>query len=276
MWKKSEFPDMQITTDYIKQRVPKETTELLASRTQYVIMKAQLAGNMVFDGHAQTAEERNNADECRKLCCKVECQLQSCNANEIPILLSCYDSLYMVGYRRMPDGNLTNRYKRRVIEAWKRGDKTIEESDVFGLIAFDCAYPSANSDSEYVSLYRSIKEKWLDTLTKFDRFVGVTTKESYERLVLITRENLDNRFGADSSKMKRRWYKANKVSDLSILTTTILSTYRRFISTLSPEVLTHDEQISIDILILKELSSRPDLYPYARDAYRLALDYISI
>lgn len=267
---------MQITTDYIKQRVPKETTELLASRTQYVIMKAQLAGNMVFDGHAQTAEERNNADECRKLCCKVECQLQSCNANEIPILLSCYDSLYMVGYRRMPDGNLTNRYKRRVIEAWKRGDKTIEESDVFGLIAFDCAYPSANSDSEYVSLYRSIKEKWLDTLTKFDRFVGVTTKESYERLVLITRENLDNRFGADSSKMKRRWYKANKVSDLSILTTTILSTYRRFISTLSPEVLTHDEQISIDILILKELSSRPDLYPYARDAYRLALDYISI
>lgn len=31
---------------------------MLASQTQYIIMKAQLAGNMVFDGHAQTAEEK--------------------------------------------------------------------------------------------------------------------------------------------------------------------------------------------------------------------------
>lgn len=225
---------MQVTTDYKKQREPKVTTELLASRTQYIIMKAQLADNMVFDGHAQTAEERNNADECRKLCCKVERQLQSCNANEIPILLSCYDSLYMVGYRRMPDGNLSNQYKRRVIDAWKRSDKIIEESDVFGLIAFDCAYSYGNSCSGYVSLYRSIKEDWLDTLTKFDRFVGVTTKENYERLNLIMRENLDNRLGTDSTKMKRKWYNANKVSDLSTLTTPLLSSYRRFISTLSP------------------------------------------
>lgn len=179
----------------------------------------------------------------------------------------------MVGYRRMPDSNLSDRYKRQIIDAWKRGNETIEESDIFSLIAFDCAYPSANSDSEYVSLYRSIKEKWLDTLTKFDRFSGVTAKENYERLVLISRENFDNHFGADSSKMKRKWYNANKVSDLSTLTTTILSTYRRFISTLSPEVLTRSEQLSLDTLILKELSSRTDLDPYAREAYRLELDY---
>lgn len=30
----------------------------------------------------------------------------------------------------MPDGNLSGQYKRRVLDAWKRGDKTIEESDV--------------------------------------------------------------------------------------------------------------------------------------------------
>lgn len=267
---------MQVTTDYKKQREPKETTERLASRTQYIIMKAQLAGNMVFDGHAQTAEERNNADECRMLCSKVERQLQSCKINEIPILLSCYDFLYMVAYRRMPTGNLSNRYKRRVIEAWKRGDKTIEESDIFSLIAFDCAYSYDDSCSEYVSLYRSIKENWLHSLSKFDRFPDVSTKENYERLTLIMRENLDSRFDAESSKMKRKWYNANKVSDLSSLTTTILSTYRRFISTLSPEVLPISEQLSLDTLILNELSSRSDLDPYAREAYRLALDYISI
>lgn len=267
---------MQLTRDIdTRRQTPMETTQMLVDHVQYILSKAQLAGNMVFDGHAQSTEERNNADECRKLCCKVERQLQSCNANEIPILLSCYESLYMVGYRRMPDGNLSDQYKRRVIDAWKRGDKSIEESDVFGLIAFDCAYSYGNSCSEYVSLYRSIKEDWLDTLTKFDRFPGVTAKENYERLNLIMRENLDSRFGAESSKMKRKWYNANKVPDLSIFTTTILSTYRRFISALSPEVLTHSEQLSIGTFILKELSSRHDLDPYAREAYRLVLVYNS-
>lgn len=250
-----------------------ETTDMLASQTQYIIMKAQLAGNMVFDGHAQTAEEKKNAEDCRLLCSKVERQLQSCKVNEIPILLSCYDSLFMVGYRRMPDGNLSDQYKPRVIDVWKRGDKTIEESDVFGLIAFDCAYSYGDSCSEYVSLYRSIKENWLDTLSKFDRFPGVTTKENYERLTLIMRENLDSRFDAESSKMKRKWYNANKVSDLSTLPTTILSAYRRFVSTLYPDVLTHDEQLSLDILVLKELSYRSDLDPYARKTYLLSLNY---
>lgn len=193
---------------------------------------------------------KKNVEDCRLLCSKVVRQLQSCKVYEIPILLSCYDSLYMVGYRRMPDCNLSDRYKRRLIDAWNRGDKTIEESDVFGLIAFDCAYPSTTSNSKYISLYRSIKEKWVDTLSKFDRFPDVSTKENYERLTLIMRENLDSRFDAESSKMERKWYNANKVSDLSTLSPTIFSTYRRFISTLYPDVLTHDEQLSLDTIIL--------------------------
>lgn len=146
---------MQVTNDYKKQREPKDATEMLASQTQYIIIKAQLASDMVFDGNAQTAEEKKNAEDCRLLCSKVERQLQSCKVNEIPILLSCYDFLFIVGYRRMPDGNLSDQYKRCVIDAWKRGDKTIEESDAFGLIAFDCAYSISTSCREYVSLYRS-------------------------------------------------------------------------------------------------------------------------
>lgn len=266
---------MQVATYYKKQREPKETTEILASQTQYMIMKAQVAGNMAFDGHTQTAEEKKHAEDCRLLCGKVERKLQSCKPNEIPILLSCYDSLYMVGYRRMPDRNLSDRHKRRVIDSWKHGDKTVEESDVFGLIAFDCAYWAGNTDREYTSLYLSIKDRWLDTLSKFDRFPGVSTQENYKRLALIMRENIDSRFGADSAKMKRKWYEVNKVADLSTLSTTILSTYRRFVTSLYPDVLTHSEQLSLDTLVIKELSDRPDLDPYASQAYRLALDYIS-
>ncbi len=253
-----------------RRQTPMETTELLVDHVQYILAKAQLAGNMVFDGHVPSSEEKRNAEECRLLCDKVERRLQSCKVNEIPALLGCYDFLYMIGYRRMPSGNLADRCKRRMIDAWKRSDKTIEESDVFGLIAFDGAYSAGNTDQEYTILYRSIKDRWLDTLSKFDRFPDVTTKENYERLALIMRENIDSRFGADSAKIKSKWYKANKIADLSTLSINILGTYRRFISALYPEVLTHSEQLSLDTLILKELSSRHDVTPYAREAYRIA------
>lgn len=254
-----------------KLQTPMEATELLVDHVQYVLAKAQLAGNMVFDGHVPSSEEKRNAEECRLLCDKVERRLQSCKVNEIPALLGCYDFLYMIGNRRMPSGNLADRCKRRMIDAWKRGDKTIEESDVFGLIAFDGAYSAGNTDREYTILYRSIKDRWLDTLSKFDRFPDVTLKENYERLALIMRENLDSRFGAESSRLKRKWYNANKIIDISTVTTSILSSYRQFISALYPEVLTHVEQLSIDTLILKELSSRPYLGLYAREAYRLSI-----
>lgn len=265
---------MQIVAGYRDiQRKPKVSADTLASRAQYIIMKAQLAGNMVFDGHTQSEEEKKNAEECRQLCGKVESLLQSCKANEIPVLLSCYEILYIVGYRRMPDNNLVDPYKQRVIDVWKQGDKTIEESDVFRLIAYKGAYSTGNSNSEYVCLYHSIKEKWLDSLSIADYFPDVTPKENYERLSLIMRENLDSCFGANSSKIKHKWYNANKVSDLSAFSSTILCSYRRFITALYPDVLTNNEQLSLEIHILKELSSRHDVDPYAREGYRLALIY---
>lgn len=265
---------MQLTRDTdTRRQTPMGTTEELVDHVQYILAKAQLTGNMVFDGHAPSFEERRNAEECRILCGKVERRLQSCKVNEIPALLGCYDFLYMVGNRLKAAGDISDRCKRRVVDAWKHGDNTIEESDVFGLIAFDGAYPTGNTDREYTILYRSIKERWLDILSKFDRFPDVTTKENYERLALIMRENLDSRFGTDSAKMKTKWYKANKVADLSTLSINILSTYRRFISALYPEVLTHSEQLSLDTLILKELSFRSDLNAYAREACRFSLAF---
>lgn len=263
---------MQTITEYRnKPRVPRETPDMLASRAQYLIMKSQMAGNMVFDGHTPTAEEKQNAEESGRLCDKIERQLQYCKAYEIPVLVSCYNILYMVGNRRMPDRNILDCHKRRVVDAWKRGDKTIEESDVFGLIAPEAAYQSETASPEYVRIYRTIKDRWLDTLSKFNRFPDVTTKENYERLALVMRESLDDRFGADSAKMKRKWYTANRLDDLTLLTTTILRAYRQFVTALFPAVLTYDRMTRLDRAVLRALTSRPDLHPYDRQAYRLAL-----
>lgn len=254
-----------------KPRAPRETAEMLASRAQYVIMKSQTAGNMVFDGHIPTVEEKQNADDSRRLCDKIEHHLQTCKTSEIPVLLSCYNILFMIGNRRMPDRDTLDRYKRRVIDAWKHGDKTIEESDVFGLIAPVAAYHPETTDAEYVDIYRTMKDRWLDTLTKFDRFPDVTTAENYERLALIIRENLDDRFGPTSTKMKRKWYTANRLDDLAPLTTTILRAYHRFLTALYPDVLTSAQLRSLSAPILRELAARPALNPYTRQAARPAL-----
>lgn len=252
---------------------PRETAKTLISRSLYVIMKSQLVGNMAFDGHTPSAEERKNSEDSRMLCGKIESQLQSCKVNEIPMLISCYDILYMIGNRRMPDKNAFDCHKRRVIDAWKRGDKTIEESEIMGLLAPEVAYHPDTASAEYVKIYKSIKDRWRDTLSKFDRFPEVTTKENYERLALIMRDDLDDHFGANSAKMKQRWYEANKVNDLTGLTTSILRSYHRFASALYPDVLNYDEKLSLESSILKELTTRPDLDHYTRESYRLSLAF---
>lgn len=244
-----------------------ETTELLTSRSLYAAMKAQNAGNMVFDGHLPTAEEKSNADECRMLCDKIDHHLRFCHVNEIPLLLSCHYILYLIGYSRMPDLQKMDQYKLSVVNAWQNGDNTIEESDVFELLS-NGAFQK-NTDSEYVMIYQSLKTAWLGTLQKFNRFPDATAEENYERLALTMQERL----GQDSAKLKRQWYAANKASNLSLLSTAILRSYLRFVSALYPDVLRFDEQTTLKNSVLKELSSRPDLDSYAREAYSLALDY---
>lgn len=249
----------------------KETIEMLVDQVRYILAKAQIDGNMVFDGHAPSTKEKHNAEECRRLSRKVESSLHTCKANEISTLLGSYEFLYMIGHHRMPDADFVDTHKRRVIDAWKQGDKTIEESDVFGLIAFEGAHPTPTTNREYISLYRTIKDRWLNTLAKFDRYPGVTANENYERLALIMRENLDDRFGSDTATKKRHWYEVNKVSDLSTLTTTLLATYRRFIASLPSGIITPSSHHALDTLILKTLSTRPDLTPPARASYSLSL-----
>lgn len=263
---------MQTVSNYRNRpSAPRETAEMLTSRSLYVIMKSQLAGNMVFDGHMPSAGEKKNSEESRLLCAKIERQLQSCKVKEIPMLLSCYDIIFMIGNRRMPDRNAFDCHKRRVIDAWKRGDKSIEESDVFGLLTPEVAYHPETANAEYVKIYRSIEDRWLDTLSKFDRFPEVTTKENYERLALLMRGNLEYRFDSDSAKMKQRWYEVNKVNDLTTLTTSILRSYHRFVSALYPDVLSYDEKLALETAIFKELSIHPDLDHYTRESYRLSL-----
>lgn len=241
--------------------------------SHWLVMKAQIVGNLRFDGHTATAEETLVAQQCHTLCDKISRQITFCDDNDIPYLLECYDIAFRVGNKRIPDIDFINSHKRRVVKAWEAGDRKIEESSVFGIVAHDVKYRHKQADKDYFRIYQTIKEKWLDTLRMYDCFSEVTTYENYQRLALIMLENLDKELGNKVNEAKRGWYEHNRVENISTLGSLILRSYRRFISSLFPSVLDFNEKIDLDDRILSELSTRTDLNPYDREAFRLSLEF---
>lgn len=241
--------------------------------THYLVMKGQIAGNLCFDGHIATVEETHVEEQCRAMCDKIRQLLAVSKEKDIPDLLECFDIAYRIGNRRMPDSVFINRYKRNVLRAWKAGDMEIEESSIFGIVAHEVSYHPKGTDREYVTTYLSLKDKWVATLKKHDCFPDVTAYENYRRLALIMRDSLGKEFGCHADDMKRRWYYKNRVEDLSTLSSLLLRSYRRFVCSLSTAVIDFDEKMELDNRIIEELSTRPDLHPNDREAYRLASEF---
>ncbi len=248
-------------------------TKSITAYTHWLVMRGQTAGNLRFDGHSATDEEKLVAEQCRALCDKISRRLAVSKDNDIPELLECFDMAYRIGNKCMPDSAFINRHKRRVLKAWKAGERKIEESSMFGIVAPEVSYHPETADREYVTAYRSIKEKWIATLRKYDCFPDVTTYENYQRLSFIMRENLDLELGDNADDAKRGWYEHNRVEDLSALGSMILRSYRSFAGYLYPAILDFDEKMELDNRILSELSTRTNLDPYDREAFRMALEF---
>ncbi len=207
---------------------------------------------------------------------------------------------YPIGYGRQADANCMESQRNRVYESWLKGNCRISESTLFALLTKDLqnvvngvrknkviSVPLSASNisnqsgshitnsSERVKLsevYTTILENWLMTLKRHDCFPEVTGYENYRRLALLMRLNLDRYFD-EADEAKWRWYVKNRLgeSDLKALPTAILKSYRAFNSSLFPTVLDYEDQQETDILILEELSTRPDLNPYERKTYQKLL-----
>lgn len=245
----------------------------ITAYSHYLMMKGQIAGSLNFDGHRASADEEAVTQECRAFSERIARSLAACRECDIPDLLECYDIVYRIGYKKMPDSGFINRHKRRVLKAWKSGIGNIAESSVFGMIASDVAHRPGNNDWEYVHAYMSLKEKWVRILVAHSYFPDATAYENYQRLAMVMRENLDKELGNKADEAKRRWYGHNRVENLSTLSSTILRSYRRFAASLYPAVMDFDEKMALDCKILEELSTRTDLNPYDSEAFRLALAF---
>lgn len=242
----------------------------------YLIIKGQLAGNLTFDGHKPTVEEQEIRQQCLTLCRDIKAGLSLCNESEIPELLERYDLAYCIAYGHPLDKGYKNSLRRRVFTAWSAGNKEIEESVIFDIASADVRLNRQNADREYIVAYQSLKEKWISTLLKHNRFIDATTYENYQRLSMIMKERISDMTDAKEMDTKRKWYESNRVDDLTALSSMILRSYRRFAASLSCSVISFDEQIALDKRILAELSTRPDLAPHDREAYRLSLKFTEV
>lgn len=240
--------------------------------THYLLMQGQLAGNLILDGHKPSAEELMIAKQARSLADSIQRNLRDCCADEIAELFECYDMSYRMGYERVPDEDFIGRQKLRIFSAWKSGKGQVEESVIFDISGTEVRYRREKAGAGYLNAYQRIKEKWLFTLLRDNCFADATTYENYQRLALMMRENFSGTIN-NVEAAKRKWYEHNKVEDLTTLSTQILRSYRRFASALFPSIMGYEEQLELDNRILAELTTRADLDPYDREAFRLALKF---
>ena len=245
-----------MTTSY--KRITESVEDLLA-KSQYMVAKSQVDGNLTFDGHCKTVEETDNESRCRSLCLRIEKALEWCREEEMPSLLEMYDLLHRIGYGMQPSQSFMAYHRNRVYAAWKSGNRNIQESQIYTLLK-----KSINGRS----LANKMLKNWVRTLATHNHFPNVTTYENYQRLAIIMRENINNlimlgiSFGRNGKELKRKWYEANRIDNLSILSTPLLQGYRSFIVSLLPSVFSQEEQQHLDAAILSELLSRYDLNPY--------------
>lgn len=249
------------------------TAGYIVGYAHYLVMKAQLAGNLRFDGHKASVEEQNIGLKLRELSSVIGRRLSVCREDEIADLLDSYDLTFRIGYRRLPDESMINRHRLRLLRAWRSKRKFVEESSVFSVISSGVRGQYGNLGSDFADEADSILKKWIAVLMLHSSFPDASSYEAYQRLALLMPLDLNPYLGDDVLDFKQKCYEAYKVGNLSLLNSRILCSYRRFIGSLPVGVLHFEEQKLLEIKVLRELSRRNDLDPHYREAFRMALKF---
>lgn len=245
----------------------------LVEYTHYLALKGQNIGLTTLDGHLLSDNGAELKSEIRRVCQQMILKLQSCKAKDIAELTDSYSMLYMIGFRAMPDPTFVAKQKDRLFDCWKSGDKTVEESQIYGMLINAVQNPSAVMPKSQREAFVDMQSRWIKTLDAQNSFPDVDAYERYQRLALVMRDRSISCFSGNLKSAKKKWYEQNKIVNLSTINSKILKSYRQFITSLFPDVLTSSKMMTLDNEVLNELIVRKDLHPYDRDAFKLALEY---
>ena len=246
-------------------------TESVMAYSHYLVMKGQLIGMTIIDGHEPKSEELELQRKMSRTCDKIVNLLSKCEARYIADLTSCYTTLSMIGLHKLPDPTFINGQRDKLFHCWKSGDKMIDESSVYRMLTH--SNPSTNIPESQRQALTDLREHWLRSLKKYNTFSDTTTYERYSRLSLIMRDNVDIYFNGDSIEVKKAWYEKNKIVDIKTAGSKILVSYRRFVNSLCSVGMTFEEVRTLDIVLLNELITRKDLNEFDRTAYQFALEF---
>lgn len=147
--------------------------------------------------------------------------LPDCPPEYISDLTGAYSTLYMAGHRRMPDARLITGQRRRLINAWRKSEqsllKTIEESQIYGMLQTAAVNPHNDLTTEEKLLYAQLRDRWVATLQREGTFPDSLTHELYSRLTLLTQDrHLAACFKGDeaaASKAIGEWYDKNRMKE---------------------------------------------------------------
>ena len=244
--------------------------------SHYLVMRGQLAGNMRLDNHKPSKEEEEIAQQYRSFCEDIVKGISKIPISDVPDVLECYDLLYRLGYKKLPEGNFISENKRRVYNAWKQGSPKIEESALIRMLTPDAKFSPQTAPKEYVSAYKEVVKKWVDTLVKFGEFPNVTTPEAYLRLAILLREGLTEYTNLNVEQLKHKWYEKYRVDDINTLGTYVLRSYRSFVNALFPAILEHEQVVKLDNTISQALVFRNDLEGFDKQAFKLVREFNKI
>lgn len=250
-----------------------QSVDSIAAYSHYLIMKGQLLGLATIDGHRPSPEEKELKREISRTCERMAKTLSGCAPGEIAELTGYYTLLYTMGYHRLPEASLMERQRERLLKQWLAGDRTIRESDVYGMLMDTVKNPMLAVPAPQRQALEKLRADWAATLKKHATFPDATAYECYRRLSLVMKDDVDSYLDGDSSEAKAKWYNKNRISDLTATGTKILTAYRQFVRSLFPAVLDWGGMLALDIAVLRELATRKDLDPYDRKAYEMALAF---
>lgn len=176
-------------------------TETVMAYSHYLVMKGQLMGMTIIDGHKPKPEELELRREMDRTCDKIVNLLSKCDARYIADLTSYYTILSMIGLHKLPDPAFINIQREKLFQCRKSGDKMIDESSVYSMLTR--SNPSINIPGPQRQALTDLRERWLKSLKKYNTFSDITTYELYSRLSLIMEANVDSFFNGNSAAEKK-------------------------------------------------------------------------
>lgn len=241
----------------------------LVEYSHYLALQGQDIGLTTFDGHTLSPKEVELKAKIRRVCQQVILKLQSCEPKDITALTDSYSTLYMIGYRTMPDSTFLDKQRNRLFDSWKSGDKTVEESQIYGMmLSATTIMPKSQ-----IEAFNNMQARWIETLNEHNSFPDVNTYERYQRLALLMRDRNISCLNGNAKSAKKKWYERNKIANFSAVGSKILKSYRLFVTSLFPDVMTSARMMDQDNAVLNELIARRDLGDYEHDTFKLALDH---